>query len=387
GARGADAGTPAAAQRLAALDGHRADGEVSRTLRGLGFETEDSRGRRCREFSGGWQMRIALARLLLGAYDARLARGDSLLLLDEPTNHLDARARAWLREYLRSCADTTMLIVSHDEALLGAVCTSVTEVVRGGLQTYAGSTYAEFKGKREERELQRGRLVASRREEMARLEGFVTRFGAKATKASQARSRRRRLEALREAAEEEEDYGEEAAGAAEPVIRLPRAPAGAHEALRIEGGEVGHAGGRPLLEGVDLAVRRGDRVLLVGPNGSGKSTLVDVIGGRRSLWRGARTVGEGVRIGYFTQDLAQSLPMDVTALNHLYFEASAADPSITQERARATLGALGIRGDAALRRIGDLSGGEKAKVSLAAFVLKPVSLLLLDEPSNHIDVT
>ena len=406
GERGAAAAYDAATTRLASLDAFRAEREVNSALSGLGFESQRERLRACGEFSGGWQMRIALCRLLLGAYDASLdARSGSgsssggsetLLLLDEPTNHLDLRARQWLQRHLSACGHT-ILLVSHDEALLDAVATSVTEIARVGLQTYA-CPHAEFKAAREERERAREKLVAGRAQEMAKLEGFITRFGAKATKASQAKSKQKQLDKLREEAEAESDaYGGgdgdggtsgsgNRGGAYTPVIKLPKAPNSAHEVMCIEKGEVGYTGVNPLLSDIDIDVRRGDRLLLVGPNGSGKSTLMDVFSGKRGLWQGRRSVGDGVRVGYFTQDLAQSLPMDMTALDHLYAEASAADPSITQERARATLGALGLKGDAALRTIRDLSGGEKAKVSFAAFVLKPCSLLLLDEPSNHIDV-
>ena len=217
---------------------------------------------------------------------------------------------------------------------------------------------------------------------------------ARASTAAAARSRARQLEGVREDLEalaEETggggDLGDGPGDARRVSLTLPPAPEGAKETLTLTDAAVGYGGGLdPLLTGVNLTVRRGDRLLIVGPNGAGKSTLLRSLGGGLRLAAGTLAHGEGARVGYFSQDLAQELPTEDTPLAHVLRVARAANPTVTEQKARSVLGALGLSGSAAKeRRIGHLSGGEKARVALAAFVLRPVNVLLLDEASNHLD--
>ncbi|OUS44267.1 ABC transporter ATPase component [Ostreococcus tauri] len=236
-------------------------------------------------------------------------------------------------------------------------------------------------------EARRAVAVASLEREAAKaakLDGFITKFGAKATKASAAKSKQKALDKVSAKMEEyaelvgEGDLGEGPGDAKKVILKLPTPPKGAKEILKAKDLDVGYVStDSTLVKGVNLTVTKGDRILIIGPNGAGKSTLMKTIGG-----------GEGAVIGYFSQDLAQELPTEVDALTHVLDVARKIDKSVTSETARGVLGALGITGSAAVdRTIGSLSGGEKARVALAAFVLRPVNVLLLDEASNHLDGT
>ena len=224
---------------------------------------------------------------------------------------------------------------------------------------------------------------------------FITKFGAKATKASAAKSKAKALDKVQEKIEDltelagEGDLGEGPGDAKKVVLRLPNPPQGAREILIAKDLAVGYAAvGSTLVTDVNVTVTKGDRLLVIGPNGAGKSTFLKTIGGELPEMSGTVERGEGCVVGYFSQDLAQQLPAEVDALTHVLDVARKVDKSITMERARGVLGALGITGSAAVdRTIGSLSGGEKARVALAAFVLKPVNVLLLDEASNHLDGT
>ena len=229
----------------------------------------------------------------------------------------------------------------------------------------------------------------------AKLDGFITKFGAKATKASAAKSKQKALDKVSAKMEEyaelagEGDLGEGPGDARKVVLKLPTPPKGAKEILKAKDLDVGYAStDSTLVKGVNLTVTKGDRILIIGPNGAGKSTLMKTIGGVIESRGGGVEQGEGAVIGYFSQDLAQELPTEVDALTHVLDVARKIDKSVTSETARGVLGALGITGSAAVdRTIGSLSGGEKARVALAAFVLRPVNVLLLDEASNHLDGT
>ncbi len=364
------AGDPDAIERHArALDrfrlagGFAEDQKIGEVLHGLGFgpSTWDQP---CDTFSGGWQMRIALARLLLSDPD--------VALLDEPTNHLDIEARSWLAGHLRS-VPWAVVVVSHDRHLLDRVATEVVEVRAGRLHRYAGN-FTAFLAQREERIDAQQVSYERQQEEIARLERFVERFRAKATKAAQARSRQNRLDRM-------ERVDAPDAPQKLPRLVLPDAPPGAHEALSLIGASLGWTGGPPVLQGVDLVLERGMRVAVLGPNGAGKSTLLSTLSGRLPPMSGRRKVGDRVRIGVFTQDLAADLPEDATALEHL----TGVAPLLGEQRARTILGSLGLSGPDALRPIGQLSGGERARVALAALVARPSNVLLLDEPTNHLD--
>ncbi|MCB9746299.1 MAG: ABC-F family ATP-binding cassette domain-containing protein [Alphaproteobacteria bacterium] len=363
-------GTPDSIERHAAAEeafriagGYAADERVGTVLWGLGFGQDDWR-RSCTEFSGGWQMRIALARLLV--------EQPEVLLLDEPTNHLDLHARAWLAGHLAELSGG-LLLVSHDRYVLDRCVTGVVELRHRDLRRYNGD-FATFLRERALRDAQLQATAERQAEEMARLQRFVDRFGAKATKASQANSRKKRLEKLAaDAVEIQADEGP-------PRLRFGASEARSAEVLQLHGAAVGYDG--PLLEGVDLDLRRGERWVFLGPNGSGKSTLLKGLSGQLPLLAGRRVLGRGVRIGVYAQDQAQDLPPEDTGVEVVLSRA----PFITESGARSALGALGLSGEYALRPIKSLSGGEKARVALASLSVQRLDVLLLDEPTNHLDV-
>ena len=342
--------------------GFALDQKVGEVLHGLGFEPSDWQ-RTCDTFSGGWQMRIALARLLLSDPD--------VLLLDEPTNHLDIVARSWLSRFLATLG-RTLVIVSHDRWLLDTVCNRTIELRHGQVESFRGNLSAWLK-EREQRAIERAAAKVKQEQEIDKLERFVERFGAKASKASQAQSKQKALDRIERI---EDDVAD-----ARPRLRLPEAPGCSQEMIELRGVSLGWEGGPDVLKQVELLLVRGQRVAILGPNGAGKSTLLHGIAGTLLPRAGRRKVGKDVRIGLFEQDLASALPTDRSPLDVV--QASA--PLVTPQRIRAALGALGLKGDYALRPIGGLSGGERARVVLASFAVVPYNLLLLDEPTNHLD--
>lgn len=365
----ADRGAPRAVEQLSealtAFDmagGYAWDERVGTVLHGLGFdptlwETP------CEDLSGGWQMRTALARMLLSEPD--------VALLDEPTNHLDLHARIWLAEALRTAPWTT-LVVSHDRHLLDRVATRIVEVRNQTLRSWTGNFSRFLVAREEARALE---LAAKEKQdaEIAHLQSYVDRFGAKATKAKQAKSRAKRIERI--------ERIEVEAVARLPRMALPEPPASAQRMVRLQSASIGWPDHEPLITGLDLALERGMRVALVGDNGSGKSTLLKTLSGQIPPLAGRRFPGDRVRMGVFHQDLAASLPVDQTGFEVV----SLAAPLLNDTAVRAVLGALGLSGDRAMRPIGQLSGGEKARVALASLTARPHNLLFLDEPTNHLD--
>ncbi len=335
---------------------------IGEVLYGLGFTPQDWH-RPCETFSGGWQMRIALARLLLSEPD--------VALLDEPTNHLDMMARSWLASFLAASPITTV-IVSHDRHLLDKVARRIVEVRDRTLHHYTGN-FTAFLSARELRIEQHQSAYQRQQEEIAKLTRFVERFGAKATKAAQARSRQKQLDRI--------ERIEAPKARRLPRFRLPPAPAGDLNTITLRKVTLGWEPDTPILQDIDLIVERGQRLAVLGRNGSGKSTLLSALSGTLKPLAGQRRVGDRIRLGVFTQDLAADLPPDRTALEHV----SDCAPMTPPVQIRATLGALGLAGGAALRPIGALSGGEKARVALAALTARPNNVLLLDEPTNHLD--
>ena len=393
GVDGAAAALALANEQWDAVGGATAKKRVSNVLKGLGF-SEAMFSAPCDTLSGGWQMRVALARLLLSPAGDCAEKGvnGGLLLLDEPSNHLDAKARDWLVSWIKSYQGTVVL-VSHDEELLNCV-NRVVEVRGRKLHNYKG----DYKRFLREREARRKVAVATLERENVKaekLDNFITKFGAKATKASAAKSKQKALDKVNAKMETfaelagDGPLGDGPGDARKVILKLPTPPAGAREILIAKSLDVGYKTTEStLVSGVNLTVRKGDRLLVLGPNGAGKSTFLKTIGGELEPMGGAVIRGEGAVVGYFSQDLAQELPTEVTALTHVLDVARKIDRSVTNETARGVLGALGITGPAAVdRTIGSLSGGEKARVALAAFVLRPVNVLLLDEASNHLDGT
>jgi len=345
---------------------------VENILSGLGFQRTDYT-RPCTDFSGGWQMRIALARLLLGE--------PSLLLLDEPTNHLDSAAKDWLMHFLTSYTGT-VLLVSHEEELLRAFqCTTVAELRFQALELYRCG-YDQFLEQRKERAEALEAAAARQAKERARVQGFIDRFGAKATMASAANSRKLKLEKMSII------EGPQAA-VKRPHLRFPVPPKVMPELLKLRNASFGYPPAAPLVEKVDFTLTRGTRMVLLGPNGCGKSTVLKALTGTLPpLETGSsdRILGEGLEMGVFTQDLAQDLPQNQVAVDYVLATVRQKDMSITDQQARGALGALGLMGEKAMRPISALSGGEKARVALSVFALLPHNLLVLDEPSNHLDI-
>jgi len=360
--------------------------KISNVLNGLGFIEEDW-DRPCAEFSGGWQMRIALARLLLSEPD--------LLLLDEPTNHLDKGARAWLADYL-SRYDGTLLVVSHDVPLLNTAVNSIAEVRGGTIELYKSRSHAQWEVEREERVRQAQAAYEANQRELARMQTFVDRFGAKTMGASLAQSKLKAIEKL-EGQMPDGDVAAKMQAAPKAVLRLPAPPRGSQRLLELKGCTLawpsssavsgGDASSPPsILSDVSITINRGSRIVVRGPNGAGKSTLLSALSGKLKPRAGERVEGDGLELGVFTQDLAQDLDQDDLAVNVVTKKVRERDATISDERARAALGALGLTGEKSVRKVGFLSGGEKARVALASFVLMRHNLLLLDEPSNHLDV-
>jgi len=343
--------------------GYAMEETVGIVLHGLGFRREDWT-RPCSAFSGGWQMRIALARLLLSRPD--------VLLLDEPTNHLDLYSRSWLAGFLERWHGA-VIIVSHDRHVLDRATTAIAEVRGGRLTRFTGNFTSYLKL----RELKDQELAAARAKyeaEHNKALDAVARFGAKATKSKQAHSRLARVE--RKAA----DAPPPPAREPRPRLMLKPPEGGAEEVVSVRNLSAGWDG-VPVFEKVDMQVNRGERWFVLGPNGAGKSTLLRALRGTLEPIVGKRHLAHRARVGLYEQDQAKALPRESTGLEYLLLD----DPFLAESRARAALGALGLSGEKALQPIGSLSGGEKARVAMAALAMKPWELLLLDEPTNHLD--
>ncbi len=345
--------------------GDALEARARQVLSGLGFRPDELE-RPLGTFSGGWRMRALMARLLLSGAD--------LLLLDEPTNHLDLEALAWLEAHL-AASPAALLVVSHDRVFLDRVVRKVVDLVRGRLRVTTGGYTAWLAARRREREevARRDRQLAREEERLAR---FVTRFGAKATKAAQAKDKERLLEQVR---------ARRAAlsmdPAAEVRIRVPDPPR-APDPLVVLEGAAKRFGSRQVFAGVDLVLRPGDRLAVLGPNGSGKTTLLRLLAGEILPDEGRREASRGVVVGRFAQHQLETMDPECTVLEELARGA----PGRRPEELRAALGALGLGAGHVERRVATLSGGERARLALARLFLHPSNLLLLDEPTNHLDL-
>jgi len=340
------------------------EAETERVLSGLGFRAEDF-SRDIGTFSGGWQMRVALAKILL--------RRPRVLLLDEPTNHLDLEARTWLEEFLRA-SESLVILVAHDRYFLDVCVQRITEVSRGRLTDYE-CNYTAYLAQREERRAQEAEAYAVQQEEIARQEAFIRRFRYQASKAAQVQSRVKQLEKMERLATPE---GHER----RVKIRLPEPPRSGRIVVGLEQATKRY-GDLTVYESVDLAVERGTKVALVGPNGAGKSTLMKLLVGVEPLTDGRRICGHNVRLAYFAQDQSTVLDPEKTVLDEL----SAVTPTEMMPRVRDLLGAFLFSGDAVEKLTRVLSGGERNRLALAKLLVEPANCLLLDEPTNHLDLT
>ena len=350
--------------RFEQLGGYALESEVNKVLAGLGFAPSDAR-RPVRELSGGWRMRVALARLLV-------ARPD-VLILDEPTNHLDIDSTAWLEQRLVTWPGA-LLFVSHDRDFIDAVADRVVELAEGTATAYVGG-FAEFVVAREER-LARVEAAATRQaREVARVERFIERFRYKATKARQVQSRIKTLEKLDRIATPTRSDLVARFAFAEP----PRSP---RVVIELTDATVGYDDDpEPVISGVSLAVERGRTVALVGPNGAGKTTLLRLVLGELAPSAGQAHLGTNVKVAAFEQHQADELDESRRAI-----EVFSDGIDFGKRNARSILGAFGFGGDAADRRVGELSGGERTRLALARTMTEPVNLIVLDEPTNHLDL-
>jgi len=340
------------------------ESETETVLHGLGFTDEDL-DRDLAALSGGWQMRAALAQLLL--------RRPDVLLLDEPTNYLDLEARNWLEEFLAAYPGT-IIMVAHDRYFLDVAVDHIAEVLHGKVTDYA-MNYSRYLQERETRlELARA-AYENQKAEIDRIEGFISRFRYQASKAALVQSRVKQLERMERLPPPD---GHERV----LKVRLPEAPRGGRITLALEGARKRY-GDHEVYGGIDLAIERGARVALVGPNGAGKTTLLKMLADELALDGGSRTIGHNVRIGYFAQDHAESLNEDRSVLD----EVMSVSTVETAPHVRGLLGAFLFSGDAVDKRVGVLSGGERSRLALSKLLLEPVNCLLLDEPTNHLDLT
>jgi ATP-binding cassette, subfamily F, member 3 len=343
-------------------EGYSIDLRIASVLRGLGFSSDDA-DRPCETFSGGWQMRIALAKLLLGR--------PNLLLLDEPTNHLDLEARNWLEEYLHSYP-YAVILVSHDRYFLDAVVTRITDVHLRRLTDYVGN-YSKYIEQRDAMLEQLRQAKREQDEEVARVKMFIDRFRYQATKAAQVQSRIKMLEKVVpiEVPPERKRIH----------FRFPACAKSGRTVLEIKHASKSY-GALNVLNKIDLHIERGDRIALVGPNGAGKSTLMRLLSGEEEPNAGQRIVGHQVVMEYFAQDEATRLNPTLT----VYETLQAGSPNDMVPAIRNILGGFLFSGDDIYKKAGVLSGGERTRLAVARMLLRPSNTLLLDEPTNHLDL-
>ena len=350
--------------RFEALHGYELDARIDKLLPTIGFTPE---GAEClvRDYSGGWQMRIALGKILLQDPD--------LLLLDEPTNHLDVETIQWLEGYLQE-QTAALVVISHDRTFLDRVCNQIVSTERGISRSYLGNYTAHLEQKQLEQEATQAAFDRQQKE-IASQQAYIDRFRASATRSTQAKSREKQLDKV----ELVDAPIESVAG---PSFRFPPAPRSGAQVAVME--DLTHSyGDQILFLGAELEVERGDRIAFVGPNGAGKSTLLRLIMGMESPDEGSARLGEhNVIARYFEQNQAEALDLGKTVIDTM-FEAV---PDWTQTQVRSLLGSFCFSNDTVFKEVGKLSGGEKARLALALMLLTPCNLLVLDEPTNHLDI-
>ena len=349
-------------ERFHALDGYALDAQVGSVLTGLGFGKEDW-SRSTGEFSGGWQMRIALAKLLLAR--------PNLLLLDEPTNHLDLETRNWIEDYLRNYPFGYILI-SHDRYFLDVTIDRTVEIWNKRLSIYNGN-FTKYLAQKEERRALLMAAYKNQRDQIEHLEAFINRFRYQATKAKQVQSRIKELEKIERIEVPEE----------EPVIhfKFPQPPPSGRMVVEAEGLAKSY-GEKRVLENVRFNIERGDRVALVGVNGAGKSTLIKLLTGVEQPTAGAIKLGHNVVSEYFAQDQYKVLDPEARMLDDI----SRAAIKVPEVELRSLLGCFLFSGDDVFKKLGVLSGGERNRFALARILVSPSNFLLLDEPTNHLDM-
>ncbi len=351
-------------RKFEALEGYSLDAQIEKILPELGFATEDG-DRLVSSYSGGWQMRMSLGKILL--------QEPGLLLLDEPTNHLDLETIEWLENYLRGI-NTPMVIVSHDREFLDRLCTKIVETERGISTTYLGN-YSAYLAQKAEMRLAQGATYERQQKELAKQQEFIEKFRASATRSTQAKSREKQLEKIELVEAPVSDLRS-------LKFRFPPSPRSGREVIVID--DLTHTFNNDILFlGANLTVERGDRIAILGPNGAGKSTLLRMIMGMEEYEEGEVALGKhNVIPGYFEQNQAEALDLDQTVMDTIHDEV----PEWKNEQVRTLLGQFLFSGETVFKKVEALSGGEKARLALAKMLLTPATLLFLDEPTNHLDI-
>ena len=344
------------------IGGYEAHARAARLLNGLGF-APGQEVRRVSEFSGGWRVRLNVAQALM-------CRSD-VLLLDEPTNHLDLDAVIWLQEWL-SGYPGTLLLVSHDRDFLDDLATHILHIEHGRVTLHTGN-YSAFETRRAEQLAQQQASWQRQQRELQRIQGFIDRFRAQATKARQVQSRVKALDRMSLIAQAQADSQLE--------FSFQQPEKSPSPLLKLDGAAAGY-GQHPIIEGVELTINPGDRIGLLGPNGAGKSTFVKLLAGILPVISGERLPAQDLKIGYFAQHQLEQLNPEESALRHL----QRLDARALEKDLRNYLGGFGFRGDQALEPIAPFSGGEKSRLVLAMLIYQRPNLLLLDEPTNHLDL-
>ncbi len=346
------------------LNGYLVEANAKQILAGLGFRDSDLE-RPARELSGGWVMRAHLARLLTQEPD--------LLMLDEPTNHLDLESLLWFQQYLKGYPGA-ILVISHDREFLNQLVTAIVEIRHQKLVRYTGD-YSQFLVQREAADAQQLAAYKTQQKEIAHLQAFADRFKAKASKATQAQSKLRQIERMEKVAAPVAD--DKKVG-----FRFPQPIRSGQRVVWLDQVHFAY-GDKPVYRGVDLEVERGERVVLVGPNGAGKSTLLKLLAEKLAPQRGTRGLGHNVSAGYYSQYRVDMLEPERTVLE----EALDTDAKVTEQAVRTLLGSFLFSGDAVFKRVEVLSGGEKSRLALVKLLLNPPNLLLMDEPTTHLDMS
>jgi ATP-binding cassette subfamily F protein 3 len=350
--------------RLVDIDAHSAPARAAAILSGLGFSTPDQ-ARSCSEFSGGWRMRVALAATLFAAPD--------LLLLDEPTNYLDLEGTLWLEDHLANYP-RTVIVISHDRDLLDTSVDQILHLDRGKLTLYKG-TYSSFEEQRATREMLDAKHAKRQMDERKRLQAFVDRFKAKASKAKQAQSRVKMLERMKPiTALVTQDVREISFPEPEKLLSPP--------IIAVDDVSVGYDSTKPVLNHVTLRIDDDDRIALLGSNGNGKSTLVKLLAGKLPPFSGKVVRADKLSVGYFAQHQTDELDLEGSAYDHL----RRLMPNDTETKVRARTGAIGFSGKAGDTKVSSLSGGEKARLLLGLATFYGPNMIILDEPTNHLDI-
>jgi ATP-binding cassette subfamily F protein 3 len=350
--------------RLVDIDAHSAPARAAAILSGLGFSTEDQ-ARSCSEFSGGWRMRVALAATLFSAPD--------LLLLDEPTNYLDLEGTLWLEDHLANYP-RTVIVISHDRDLLDTSVDQILHLDRGKLTLYKG-TYSSFEEQRAMREMLDAKHAKRQADERKRLQAFVDRFKAKASKARQAQSRVKMLERMKPVtALVTQDVREITFPEPEKLLSPP--------IIAVDDVSVGYDAAKPVLNRVTLRIDTDDRIALLGSNGNGKSTLVKLLANKLQPFSGRITRAEKLSVGYFAQHQVDELNLDGSPYDHV----RRLMPDAPESKVRGRVGAIGFSGKAGDTLVRSLSGGEKARLLLGLATFFGPNMIILDEPTNHLDI-